>query len=180
MKKIFLAILLLPLVISCKSAMISTHQQVMNNYDSKSKVINRFGLPDTKLSEGDIEQWYYDFGTRSSTSIYNPTATANTTVKINDYDNTITANTTYNRPAGRKTTNTYSRYIKFIINPSTGNVESWNSNGVNLELIDKKQRLKNILYPTLAVVGVGILWAILDNAAFERELAQEDYDRRND
>ena len=178
MKKIILVLLIVPIISSCKSAIISTHSEVMSSYNTKQKVISRFGFPTSKIVEGELEQWYYDYGNVSRTSVYVPNRRANTTVTA--YNNTIRANTTYGGGTASANTTSYSRYIKFIINPSSGQVVSWNSLGVNNEKIDRKQRTKNILYPTIAVLGVAIIWYVLDMAAFEKELDQEDYDYYND
>lgn len=45
-----------------------THQQVMDGYKTKDQVIRKFGIPTTKKTEGEYEEWYYDFGTKTVTN----------------------------------------------------------------------------------------------------------------
>ena len=178
--KIKSLILLFTLILSsCKSAIIMTHNQSMNTYNTKEKVLARFGVPDSKTKEGNVEQWLYDYGTRSVTSVYNPNRTANTTANYNAYTNTVNVNTTVNSSNSFARTSTYKKYAKFLINES-GNVISWNSQGVNLELVDKKQRLKNILYPTLIGFAIVAIILIIDEANFQKQLEDEEYYYWND
>jgi hypothetical protein len=45
----------------------TTHEQVMNGFKTKDQVIKKFGLPSTKKNEGEYEEWYYDYGTKTVT-----------------------------------------------------------------------------------------------------------------
>jgi hypothetical protein len=44
-----------------------THKQVMDGFNTKDKIIAKFGLPISKKSEGEYEDWLYDYGTKTVT-----------------------------------------------------------------------------------------------------------------
>jgi hypothetical protein len=44
-----------------------THKQVMDGFNTKDKIIAKFGLPISKKSEGEYEEWLYDYGTKTVT-----------------------------------------------------------------------------------------------------------------
>ena len=75
MKKLFLLFIYFILLSSCKSALISTHSEVMDKYKTERQVATRFGLPDREVTSNGIKQWTYDYGTVSRTSTYNPAQT---------------------------------------------------------------------------------------------------------
>jgi hypothetical protein len=92
----------------------------MNNYKTKSDVISRFGLPTEKRKEGDIEEWYYSFG--SST--------------VSEYEKTTYFN---NPPVISGESNTTQKYIKFTIKNDA--VTNWTSQGVDLEETEVNKKL---------------------------------------
>ena len=110
---------------SC-TRIIYSHNDVMDAYRTKSDIITRFGLPTEKRQEGDIEEWYYSFGSRTS-SVYNNIAYGN------------------NRPVIIGKSNTTEKYIKFTLKNNA--VTSWTTQGVNLQEteIDKKKNIWVIL-----------------------------------
>ena len=67
MKKIILALLL----IGCSnSKVLYTHSDNMSRLVSKQLVIDRFGEPTSISSDGEIDEYYYDFGTWNQTVNY--------------------------------------------------------------------------------------------------------------
>ena len=81
---------------------------------------------------------------------------------------------------GSQSTRSYNKYVKFLIDEETKFVKTWQSQGVNLEKIDKQQRTKNIIIGTLAVLVPTVIYLIIDEANFQKELEQDDYDYWND
>jgi hypothetical protein len=179
MKK-FSSLLLAFLVLfsSCKSAVIFTHEQVMNRINTKQDLINKFGLPTNKSNDENLEQWLYDYGTVNRTSTYVTPVTTNATATYNSYLNNVNVNATTTGGNAFTSTSSYKKYAKFLLNGDS--VVRWESVGVNEEVIDKKQRSKNIWYPTLIGVAALVTYLILDEAAFQRSLDQDDYDYWND
>jgi hypothetical protein len=165
---------------SCKSAVIYTHSQAMDRYGNEREVAVRFGLPDREITSNGIKQWTYDYGTVSRTSTYTPSQTGTATATYNNYLNQVNVTAQVNSSVSSTSTSSYKKYIKFMIDENTKVVKSWNSQGVNLEKIDKKQRLKNILYPSLLVLGAFVAYLIIDENNFQKELNQDDYDNYND
>jgi hypothetical protein len=92
----------------------------MNNYKTKSDVISRFGLPTEKRKEGDIEEWYYSFGSRT----------------VSEYEKTTYFN---NPPVISGESNTTQKYIKFSIKNDA--VTNWTSQGVDLEETEVNKKL---------------------------------------
>lgn len=181
MKRILSLIFIVSLLFtSCKSAILLTHSQVMDKYQTEEQVVQRFGLPDREVKSDGVKQWYYDYGSVSRTSTYNPQQTANSTVSYNAYTDQINVNTNVNATVGSKSTRSYNKYVKFLIDEETKFVKTWQSQGVNLEKIDKQQRTKNIIIGTLAVIVPTVIYLIIDEQNFQKELAQDDYDYYND
>ena len=181
-KKHIIAISLSSLILfsSCKSAVIASHSDVMNTYNNERQVVEGFGLPNNEIKSNGVKQWYYDYGTVSRTSTYNPTKTATSTATYNPYSDKVTVKTEVNSTVGSSSTSTYDKYVKFLIDEQTNRVISWHSQGVNYEKIDKKQRLKNILYPSLTFIAGFVIYMIIDSRNSEKQLNQEDYDYYND
>ena len=67
-----------------------------------------------------------------------------------------------------------------MIDENTKSVISWHSRGVNYEQIDKKQRLKNILYPSLTLIAGFVIYMIIDGRNSDKQINQADYDYYND
>lgn len=165
---------------SCKSAVLYTHSQEMDKYGTEKSIVNKFGLPDREVISNGVKQWTYDYGTVSRTSTYNPSQTGTATATYNNYLNQVNVTAQINSSVSSTSTSSYKKYIKFIINENTKRVKTWESQGVNLEKIDKKQRRKNYWIGTLSVVVPLIAYFIYDNIQFQKELNQEDYDYYND
>ena len=180
MKKLFLFFLFVSLLSSCKSALISTHSEVMDNYRTERQVATRFGLPDREVLSNGIKQWTYDYGTVSRTSTYNPAQTGSATATYNNYLNQVNVTAKVNSSVSSTSTSSYNRYVKFIIDSKTKNVKSWNSRGINLQKIDKKQRRKNTWIAVLSFAIPVIGYLIYDEIQFQKELNQSDYDYYND
>ncbi len=45
----------------------TTHKQTMDSYKTKEQVIGKFGIPTSKRNDGDYEEYYYLFGTKTVT-----------------------------------------------------------------------------------------------------------------
>jgi hypothetical protein len=114
------------LMLTSCTRVIYSHNDVMDAYRTKSDIITRFGLPTEKRQEGDIEEWYYSYGSRTS-SVYNNIAYGN------------------NRPVIIGRSNTTDKYIKFTL--KNDKVTNWTTQGVNLQEteVDKKKRIWAIL-----------------------------------
>ena len=156
MKKILLIkFAFIILFTSCKSPVIYTHSQVMNRINTKSQLIEAYGLPASKSREGDIEQWIYDFGTVSRSRTYvNPTK-VNTTASYNQYNNTVQINSRTNPTFGSTSTSSYNRYAKFLLRGNS--VINWETQGVNEEVIDKKIQIRNFMVAFLSPIVIGTL-----------------------
>lgn len=165
---------------SCKSAVVYTHSQVMDMYGTEREVAVRFGLPDSEFVSNGIQQWTYDYGTVSRTSTYNPSQTGTATATYNQYLNQVNVTAQVNSSVSSTSTSSYKKYLKFIIDEDTKVVKNWESQGINLEEIDKKQRTKNIIIGALSVLIPIVIYFIIDQQNFQKELAQDDYDYYND
>ena len=63
-------ILLSTIIISCaptQKFVITSHEQVMDGYKTKDQVIARFGMPTSRRTDIGLEEWTYDYGTKSVT-----------------------------------------------------------------------------------------------------------------
>lgn len=138
----FLAVTLM-LLCSCSKRVVFTHQQVLQSFHTKNDVAKRFGVPDEKKPGEKFEEWTYYRDTLGGLN------------KINKGD-------TLKRVEGYKGTDSlrvgkydiHDRYIKFIFD-TTGIVEGYKSNGVNLSITKKDNFGKgvvNVLEITAAVV----------------------------
>ena len=123
-------ILLLLLLIGCSnSKILYTHSDNMSKLTTKQQVIDKFGEPSSILSEGQIDEYYYDFGTWNQT--------------VNYYDakislvNENTSYAQYQQPM-RSAVRTEYKYIKFKIIKDS--VIRWESKGVNFETKNKKSQ----------------------------------------
>ena len=123
-------ILLLSLLIGCSnSKILYTHSDNMSRLVSKQLVIDRFGEPASISSEGEIDEYYYDFGTFNQT--------------VNYYDakislvNENTSFAQYQQPM-RSAVRTEYKYIKFKMIKDS--VIRWESKGVNFATKKKKSQ----------------------------------------
>ena len=178
MKKTTFIILIIFLLSSCKSAVILTHNDVMNGINTKSELMSKFGIPTNKSQEGNLEQWIYDYGTVSRTSTYVTPSNTTATATYNQYTNTVNVNSYTTPGVGFTSTSSYRKYAKFLLD--NDNVVRWESRGINEEVVDKKQRKKNILIGTLSFVLPLVGYLIYDEIQFQKELEQDDYDYWND
>jgi len=123
-------ILLLLLLIGCSnSKILYTHSDNMSKLTTKQLVIDRFGEPASISSEGEIDEYYYDFGTFNQT--------------VNYYDakislvNENTSFAQYQQPM-RSAVRTEYKYIKFKMIKDS--VIRWESKGVNFATKKKKSQ----------------------------------------
>jgi len=123
-------ILLLLLLIACSnSKILYTHSDNMSKLTTKQLVIDRFGEPASISSEGEIDEYYYDFGTFNQT--------------VNYYDakislvNENTSFAQYQQPM-RSAVRTEYKYIKFKMIKDS--VIRWESKGVNFATKKKKSQ----------------------------------------
>jgi len=123
-------ILLILLTLSSCAVTYYTHDQVMDQVflgKTKDFVITNFGMPDEKAVEGEYEQWLYDRGQKTVTSVRPSRSTTTATVTPGVYNVSGRANTsTY---GGGATSRTYTSYVKLIF--KDGVIVSWLSQGVD-------------------------------------------------
>jgi len=100
----------------------------MATYDSKSTILQKFGVPTTKRELGGYEEWIYDFG--------NVTYSNQRTSYQPSYFGRTNART-------RGTQETYNKFVKFTFADSSDQVLKWESQGVNYEVKvrDKKKTI---------------------------------------
>lgn len=103
---------------SCRVVKYS-HNDIMNNYKTKSDVISRFGLPTEKRKEGDLEEWYYSYGS----------------LTVSEYEKT----NYFNTPVVSSESNTTQKFLKFTLKNNI--VTNWTSQGVNLEETELNKKL---------------------------------------
>ncbi len=136
-------IFLLLLFIGCSnSKVLYTHSDNMSRLVSKQLVIDRFGEPSSVSSEGEIDEYYYDFGSYNQT-VNTYDAKISIVNNITDSElakasgNRVSAYSLYNQPM-RSTVRTEYKYIKFKMIKDS--VISWESKGVNFETKKKKNQ----------------------------------------
>jgi hypothetical protein len=166
MKKTIILILSVVTLSSCYQQVWEatiTHSQVMSGYNSKEMIISKFGLPTAKKSEGEYEEWLYDYGTQIITDSQSNSAArvnsygafgsnSSTSFGYNSYNNPTIAGSTnggYGANAyGNASTNSrqvvkeHKSYIKFTLKGNS--VVKWESNGVNYgkySLVKKKVKV---------------------------------------
>jgi len=125
---------------------IYTHKQVMDEIKSKDQVIKKFGLPNSKMTEGEYEQWYYDYGmeSRSRTSSTYTKPEINNTVNVN-INSSPNSGINYNlmnqstvpkfnlgNSYGSTTTTTRNKFVKIIFRGET--VVSWETQAVDFSI----------------------------------------------
>lgn len=156
---IYVAFSLFLLSSSCSIKVIeatTTHKQMMDRYKSKDLIVAKFGLPTNKKTEGEYEEWLYDYGTKTVTdaaavgngysgtrsgasvigaAIAGKTAAGNTAVVggATGYgaSNTATSSTA----KSRMVTQDYKTFIKFTLKGN--NVVTWESNGLDYGTYEK-------------------------------------------
>ena len=128
----------------------TTHKQVMDKYKTKDQIVAKFGLPTNKKTEGEYEEWLYDYGTKTITdaaavgngysgtrsgasviggAIAGRTAAGNPAVVggATGYGASNTA--TSNSAKSRMVTQDYKTFIKFTLKGNS--VVTWESNGLD-------------------------------------------------
>jgi len=124
MKRLFFILFIL----GCSNTkLLYTHEDNMSRLLSKEMVIDRFGEPASISSDGEIDEYYYDFGTWNQT--------------VNYYDSKIslvgeTSYSEYQQPI-RSAIRTEYKYIKFQMIKDS--VIYWESKGVNFATKKKKE-----------------------------------------
>ena len=136
-KKIVIQILIFSLFVSSCTQVLYTHKDYMERYSTKSSVISGFGLPTEKRIEGDIEEWYYNFGTNTIVNTYNAPLYNNSRIGIGNAQ-------------------TYSKYVKFTFRNDY--VANWYSQGVDYTEREIK-KTKTIIY-IISCLGFGVLLGI--------------------
>jgi hypothetical protein len=130
---------------SCTSV-VYTHKQVMDEIKTKDQVITKFGLPNSKMTEGEYEQWYYDYGmesrSRTSTTYTKPEINNTVNVNINTNSNSgINWNPTNQTSVpkfnlgnsyGSTVTTTKNKYVKIIFRGDA--VVSWETQAVDFSI----------------------------------------------
>jgi len=107
----------------------------MEQFKTKSDIVNRFGLPTEKREGEGIIEWVYNFGTVSVASNF-----GNSNTRASVYGNSNSAYGSANTNSMNVTQFTqYSRYIKFTLDQQ-GNVMKWESQGVDLTVKTKIER----------------------------------------
>ena len=129
-KTFYIKLFLLISIVSSCTKTLYTHNDVMNRYKTKTDIITKFGMPTEKRSESGLEEWYYNFGTKTTYT----------------YSNTQSSLLTGNA-------NTSNKFVKFII--KNDSVVNWKTQGVDLKLteINKKQPTLAIILGTLGSIG---------------------------
>ena len=129
-KPFYIMLFLLIAVVSSCTKTLYTHNDVMNRYKTKADIITKFGLPSEKRSESGLEEWYYNFGTKTTYT----------------YSNTQSSLLTGNA-------NTSNKFVKFII--KNDSVVNWTTQGVDLKLteINKKQTTLAIILGTIGSIS---------------------------
>ena len=118
----------------------------MEGLKSKEQVISKFGLPNSKVTEGEFEQWYYDYGieSRSRTSATYTKPEINNTVNVNVNTNSNSGfNLNYVNPTtvpkfnlgssyGSTVTTTNNKFVKIIFK---GDIPiSWETQAVDFSI----------------------------------------------
>lgn len=116
-----------------------THKQVMDSYKNKDLIIARFGLPTSKKTEGDYEEWYFDYGTEiitdgqsRSRSIWNSDGAGSSIsstlggVRSSNYGTSAFSNGATNT---RQVVKEHKSYIKFVLKGES--IINWETNGVD-------------------------------------------------
>lgn len=70
MKNLIFALATFGLLISCTTMVrvaTTTHEQIMDQYKTREEVIQKFGIPTSKRTDGPYEEWYYLLGTKTIT-----------------------------------------------------------------------------------------------------------------
>ncbi|CAM3836402.1 hypothetical protein [Aquirufa aurantiipilula] len=153
MQKIYFLILVSFVLTSCYQKVWKatiTHKQVMESFNTKEIILSKFGLPTSKKTEGEYEEWFYDYGTKIITDQQtNSAARVNgygaytgssaATAGYNVYRNpTIVGNSnaSYGTSAyGNSSSNTrqvvkeHKTYIKFTI--LNNKIINWETNGID-------------------------------------------------
>lgn len=143
MKKILL--LGVVALFSC-TKVVYTHKQVMDDIKTKDQVINKFGLPNSKMTEGEYEQWYYDYGmesrSRTSTTFTKPEINNTVNVNINTNSNSGINWNQANQATipkfnlgnsyGSTVTTTKNKYVKIIFRGDA--VVSWETQAVDFSI----------------------------------------------
>ena len=129
-----------------------THQEVMDlamQSATKSDVLNIWGIPTHKKSEGRYSEWVYDYGTNYLT-LSNPTTT-DINVNTNPY---VLAPEIQARTYGGESYNiAFQHYVKFSFYDDK--VQSWKSVGMDYTVKEKDQE------KTIAAIVFTILGSLL-------------------
>lgn len=138
----------------------TTHKQVMDKYKSKDQIVAKFGLPTSKKTEGEYEEWLYDYGTKTITdaaavgngysgtrsgasiigaAVSGRTAAGNPAVVGGATGIGLSNTATSSSAKSRMVTQDYKTFIKFTMKDNS--VVTWESNGVDYgtyERVSKK------------------------------------------
>lgn len=150
--------LMLLMCSSCTQT-IYTSQQNMSRFNNKQDIVNEFGLPTQKRTGEGIEEWIYDYGTVSTRTGF---GNSNTNASVYGNGNTAYGSATTNSAFVTRF-DTYSKYVKFTFNESTGKLTNWQSQGVNLS-VKKKSPGKTVLL-VLGVIGFLVLCGVAGAAS---------------
>ena len=133
--------ILIPFLLASCTKTLYTHRDYLSQFRTKTEVINSFGLPVSKLQEGEYTQFVYDYG--------------RTAVGIGTSNVRNQTDITFNRNSINSTSNTnglyfgqvheYSKYLSFTFD-KYDNVINYASRGVDF---GKK---KNNTFGTIGIV----------------------------
>ena len=128
-----IAVLSMLSLFSC-TKVIYTHEQVLDQYMSKTEVMKRFGIPTEKMTKDSTEEWLYRYDSYNTITQHS----------VEEYHNTQTATVTeFNR---------YKRYLIFTFDLK-GNVIRNDFQGVDLT-VKKKDPVATVALITAGVVVV--------------------------
>ena len=156
MKTKLFAILVLVITLNSCMTVKHTHSEVEDGIEkllkddtiTKDDIIEQWGLPTQKRTEGVYEEWYYDLGTES-TSISSPSYT-NTRVNSGPYN---TAKIKSNSYGGGSVTNSINKYMKYTF--KNGQAIKFETQGC--DLTQKELNVPITLVTILGSIGLFIL-----------------------
>lgn len=148
MKISALTLVFLFIFLSSCQRVLYTHQQEMDKFRTKNDVIKRFGIPESKETSGEYEQWIFKYGTTSSSSTYSTPYNSNTQIRKNQ--DGVELNTYSNPRFNYNYTNTSNNYVRFVF--KNDYVVSYETRGVDLTVTEPNRTGNWILF--LSFVGL--------------------------
>ena len=168
-KTALLFIVMSSLVVTSCSTMVrvatTTHKMTMDSYKTKDQVIGKFGIPTSKRNDGDYEEFYYLFGTKTVTDknaslnamfggskSKSSSANASAIGVGNMASGSASGSSVSNSSGGgnasaaaRTVSQEVKTYVKFTLKGE--NVVTWESNGVDYSIYQMVNKRDLALYP---------------------------------